>query len=216
MTGPREDWRVVEAAFEQSAASVDQCPDPALPEIAIAGRSNVGKSSLINALCGRRGLARTSRTPGRTQLLNLFHLRLQGPDRASVELRCVDLPGYGYAAATRAVRMSFAPMIEGYLSQRETLRALVLLVDLRRGLVDADLQLMQFVSDRALPTLLVGTKADKLGASERNLARGRLAQAVGASPRDVLITSASTGVGLRGSDGLAQDLAMLVQDEAPA
>jgi GTP-binding protein EngB required for normal cell division len=75
---------------------------------------------------------------------------------------------------------------------------------------------MQFVSDRALPTLLVGTKADKLGASERNLARGRLAQAVGASARDVLITSASTGVGLRGSDGLAQDLAMLVQDEAPA
>lgn len=211
---PHPSWRVVSAEFETSAPSVDQAPEGGLPEVAIAGRSNVGKSSLLNALCGRRGLARTSRTPGRTQLLNVFRVTLAGPD-AKVDLRVVDLPGYGYAATHAGVRRGFGPMIEGYLKGRDALRALVLLIDLRRGLADLDRQLMEFVARRELPTLVVGTKADKLGAAARGLARRELASQLGADPHDVLLTSASAGIGL--ADGaLAADLADIARGDAEA
>lgn len=203
-------WHVVGSSFERSAAKVSQSPDPDLPEIAIAGRSNVGKSSLLNALCGRRGLARVSRTPGRTQLLNFFSLTLRGPGHPSVPLRFCDLPGYGFAAAHKSIRQGFAPMIEGYLSTRENLRALVLLVDVRRGVGDQDLEMMQFLATRQLPTLLVATKADKIGASARGLARRKLAASLGIDARDVLLTSASAGMGIEGRDGLAADLGHLV------
>ncbi len=214
-TGPSSGggWRVVDASFVLSAPSVEQCPAGELPEVAFAGRSNVGKSSLLNALTGRRGLARVSRTPGRTQLLNVFDLRLAGPGGEQRKLRCVDLPGYGFAAAHKRVRETFAPMIGGYLAQRDTLRAMVLLVDARRGtLSELDRELLELASEHQRPTLLVATKADKLGASRRGLVRRQLAAAVGMSARDVLLTSASAGLGLQGRDGLAADLADLCAD----
>lgn len=210
----RAGWRVVEAVFVTSAPSVQECPPPDRPEVAFAGRSNVGKSSLLNALAGRRGLARVSRTPGRTRLLNVFDLELRGPGDAQCSLRCVDLPGYGFAAARAEVRRGFGPMIDGYLAERESLRALVLLVDSRRGAPsELDMALLELATEHQRPTLLVATKADKLGASKRGLVRRRLAAAVGAKPRDVLLTSASSGLGLWGPDSLAADLAALA--EAP-
>jgi GTP-binding protein len=214
---PQTGWRVVSAAFETSAASVEQCPAADRFEFAIAGRSNVGKSSLVNALCGQRGLAKVSRTPGRTRLLNCFALELAPMGKrvgATVSLRCVDLPGYGWAAANKVVREAFAPMIEGYLAQRPSLGALVLLVDIRRGVGELDLQLLEWVSARRLPVLLVGTKADKLGASELGLARRRIAEAIDARPSDVLLTSATTGRGVQGDDSLAADLADLARAAA--
>ncbi len=203
-------WRVVEAAFVVSAPSVDECPPGDRPEFAFCGRSNVGKSSLLNALTLRRGLARVSRSPGRTQLLNVFDVTLAGPGDARHHVRCVDLPGYGYAAARREVREGFGPMVEAYLAQRTALRALVLLVDARRGeLGELDFALLELATANGRPALLVATKIDKLGASERGLLSRRLAETVGARPRDVLLTSASTHLGISGPHGLAAELAAL-------
>ncbi len=201
---------MVSSVFEQSAGDVKQSPEADRPEFAIAGRSNVGKSSLLNALCGQRGLARVSRTPGRTQLLNFFALELRGPGHDKLPVRLCDLPGYGFAAAGRSVREGFAPMIEGYLEKRDNLCGLVLLVDIRRGVGDLDRGMMEFLTARGLPTLLVATKADKLGVSARGQARRKLAKSVGVGARDILVTSSQAGLGLRGRDGLAADLASLV------
>ena len=209
VVAPNASWRVVAAAFETSAASVDQCPAPDRFEFAIAGRSNVGKSSLLNALVGQRSLAKVSRTPGRTRLLNAFTLDLRGGAGQALTMRCIDLPGYGFAAAHTSIRDAFAPMIEGYLAHRSSLGGLVLLVDVRRGVGELDLALLEFASARPLPILLVATKCDKLGASELGLARRRIAKELDVRPSDVLLTSASTGRGVQGPDSLASDLAEL-------
>ena len=212
---------MIDAQFELSAPSVDLCPPADLAEIAVAGRSNVGKSSLLNCFARRTGLARVSRTPGRTRLLNFFRLRLRGPERAGqgqeVELRWVDLPGYGFAKARREVRDTFGPMIETYLREREALRALVVLIDARRGPVDDDRALFEFCAAIELPCLVCATKCDKLGASERGLLPRQFAEALGIDPRDVLLTSASSGLGLTVGDrrgGLGDVLARLARDHA--
>jgi GTP-binding protein len=214
MAAQEHGWRVARARFVTSAPDVSACPEADLPEVAFAGRSNVGKSSLINALVGQRGLARTSRTPGRTQLLNVFDVDLLGEGGART-LRCVDLPGYGWVSeGGRGQRERFAPMIEGYIGGRATLRAVVLLVDVRRGVGDLDLELLQYCTDREVPCLLVATKADKLGASERGLVRRRIAESVGVRTADVLLTSASERIGITGEGGLVSDLAALAAPDS--
>ncbi len=128
-------------------------PDRGL-EVAVAGRSNSGKSSAINAIVGRKGLARTRKTPGRTQLINFFGL---APER-----RLVDLPGYGYARVAPPVRRHWQTLMEHYFAQRRSLRALLLIVDIRRGLTDFDWQMMDWAAGAQRPVAVLLTKADKL------------------------------------------------------
>jgi len=144
--------------FEGSFPSVRAMPAEDLPEIAFAGRSNVGKSSCINALLNRRKAARVSQRPGRTQALNLF--------RVDGRVRFVDLPGYGFARVPVHVRRAWGPMVEGYLQHRASLALLVLLLDIRRDPGSEDRMLAQWLAARELPVALVLTKCDKIGRSK--------------------------------------------------
>jgi GTP-binding protein len=155
----------IAARFVVSAAQPSEFPAPTLPEIAVVGRSNVGKSSLINALIGQ-DLARTSRTPGRTRLLNWFAI-----DNAPSFL-LVDLPGYGYASVSHATRESWRPLIESYLSNRAPLAGVLLLIDIRRGVQDEELDFVPWLAQlpRPIPVVVALTKGDKLAKNKRTLA----------------------------------------------
>ena len=144
---------VKRAEFIKSAVKPAHYPTANLPEIAFAGRSNVGKSSLINTLVNRRNLVKTSRQPGRTQLINFFDI--------NGAFTLVDLPGYGYAKVPAAVRKNWRPMIEGYLTGRPTLRGVVVLLDIRRDGDPKDLDLINWLNHLKIPTIIVLTKADK-------------------------------------------------------
>jgi GTP-binding protein len=180
--------KVLDAMFVAGAVDGESLPPPTLTEIAFAGRSNVGKSSLLNATMQRRGLARTSNTPGCTRQLNVFEVRLAD----GLSLRLIDLPGYGWARRSKAERAVWQTMIEGYLTKRASLRAVVLLVDVRRGVEDEERQLVEFLREprkvsepRPLEVILVATKIDKLNAAARKPAlekvrQGAVAAGVGA------------------------------------
>src|SRR5438067_245440 len=135
---------VLSAEFVKSATDAAGYPPPGLPEIAFCGRSNVGKSSALNALAGRRRLARVSRTPGRTRLINFFDLRVRTADDVEHAIRFADLPGYGFASGPRSEREQWKEMIETYLTQREPLKALVVLVDGEIGPQPSDTEMIQW------------------------------------------------------------------------
>ena len=147
-----------ECTFVMGTATLDQLPDAELPEIAFAGRSNVGKSSLVNALTGRKTLARTSNTPGRTQQLNFFNLGQQ--------LTLVDLPGYGYAKVSKTQVEAWTHTLKAYLRGRVTLRRACLLIDSRHGIKDLDREMMDMLDDAAVVYQIVLTKVDKLKKGE--------------------------------------------------
>lgn len=143
-----------QAAFLQSATTRKTLPVESGLEIAFAGRSNAGKSSVINRVCSQKALARTSKTPGRTQLINFFRL----PDGHFL----VDLPGYGYAKVPEKVKLEWQKFIEAYLTQRNTLRGLVLVMDIRHPLTEYDQTMLHWAQSRALPVHILLNKADKL------------------------------------------------------
>jgi GTP-binding protein len=177
----------VNARFITSAAEPDQFPAEGLPEIAVVGRSNVGKSSLINSLIGQPGLARTSRTPGRTRLINWFEV-----DR---KFQLVDLPGYGYADVSRELRAAWRPLIEAYLAGRKTLAGVLLLIDIRRGPEHEELDFVPWLEARKTPIVVALTKADKLAKAKRNLEASKAKRALGLR-RDPIAVSAQTGDGI--------------------
>jgi GTP-binding protein len=174
------------ARFVAGAARPEQLPPAGPPEIAFAGRSNVGKSSLLNRLLGRRSLARVSRTPGRTQQINFFAV--------GEALRFVDLPGYGFARVPGAVQAEWRVLVERYLAERRTLRAVVVLIDARRGLEPDDARLLEFLDANGIASLLVATKIDKLKRSER--ARALAAAAGARAGIRPIAFSAATGEGV--------------------
>lgn len=159
--------KTLSAEFIKSAVDPKQYPQADFPEVAFVGRSNVGKSSLINALTGKKGLAKTSNTPGRTQLINFFFI-----DRRYI---FVDLPGYGFARVPEAVRKGWGPMVETYLRERANLRLVVLIMDIRREPSGYDLELMRWLSHYCKPYLTVLTKTDKLSRSQVLLQSRRFA-----------------------------------------
>ena len=162
-------------------------PGPARPEIALAGRSNVGKSSLLNLLVGRRSLARASRTPGKTRALNVF----SWGDRCYL----VDVPGYGWAKVGQAERAAWHRLVEGYVAERPALAGVIWLLDIRREPSPEDLDFRACLVARSMPTLVVLTKADQVGRAKRDERVAAVGAGTGVDGKDFLITSARTREG---------------------
>lgn len=197
---------IVHADFLQSAASAAQWPQLELPEVALCGRSNVGKSTLLNTMLTRKGLARVSRTPGRTQLLNFFTVTVSRPtsgaaaERERQQLMLADLPGFGYAQVSRSELAKWRPMMEKYLTERTPLRAVVLLCDGRRAadrdaaeLLFEELELGRFLREYDRTVIPVLTKADKLSKHERKPTALALQRLFG---QRVTVVSGQTGEGM--------------------
>lgn len=201
--------RISNAEFVAGAAQPDQIPSPAMfenaPEIAFAGKSNVGKSSLLNMMLSRKGLARTSNTPGRTRQVNFFDVSLVRKEAFEQEfpprIVFVDLPGYGYAKVSKSEHHGWKDLIEGYFENRPNLKALYVLVDLRRGVEPDDEELIEYGQTQLIKSLRVSvvvTKIDKLPKNQQKPAISKLMRArdtsIGA-PIPVLATSAETADG---------------------
>ncbi len=180
--------KIISAEFIKSAVKPDQYPKTLMPEIAFAGRSNVGKSSLINTLLGRRKLAQTSATPGKTRLINFFIVN----DRISV----VDLPGYGFAKVSRAEQETWGPMIETYLRERENLRLVVSILDVRHDPTQQDRDLIEWLRHYGRSYLVVLTKSDKLSRGQTLQRRKQIMACLGPGEQEMpLLFSAQTGEG---------------------
>jgi len=188
--------RVADARFMLSATGPKDgvgWPTEGPPEVAFIGRSNVGKSTLLSSLMGRKGLVRISADPGRTRLINFFELTLFDDANVPHPIRLVDLPGYGYAKVSKEEKKTFRPIVQRFLEDRTALCAAVLLVDLRRGAEIEETELAHFMRDHGRRVVLVGTKADKLPKHERKPAAEKLAKQL---EHRVLVVSGETGAGL--------------------
>jgi len=192
--------KVISAALETSAAGAEGFPREDLPEVAFLGRSNVGKSSLLNKLAARRGLARTSASPGKTRLLHFFRLVVRDDDAPDASrdrtLLFVDLPGYGYAQVSHAEREQWKTLIERYLAARPPLRVAVLLQDVRRDPADDETLLLAWLEERGVPSLVAITKTDKLPPMQRAKRLREIERAFALPAGRVVATSAEKGLGI--------------------
>ncbi len=179
--------KISSAEFIKSATRPGNYPPQQIPEIAFAGRSNVGKSSLINVLVKRKGLVRTSSTPGRTQLINFFNINNQ--------FSLVDLPGYGYAKVPLAVKKAWGPMIRTYLEVRESLHGVVFIFDIRRIPREEDIRMLDWLEEFGVPTIPVITKIDKVKRSQRNKQIELIVEETGLPQDAFSLFSASTREG---------------------
>ena len=175
------------AKFVISLPEYTNFPGIGKKEIAFAGRSNVGKSSLINSLCKSRSLAKTSGTPGKTRLINIFLI--------NDSIHFVDLPGYGYAKVSKAEKERWAHMMDDYFKTSDNLSACILLVDLRHKPTEQDVQMLDFLRYNSIPYTIVATKADKLSRAQQNRAKMLVAHTLVVQPWEILLWSSVTGLG---------------------
>ena len=201
--GPERDAKgpalIKRVEFAGAIGMRGQGPPGDLPQVAIAGRSNCGKSSLINALMGRKKLARVSQTPGKTREINFYEV--------NESFYLVDLPGYGYARAPEEMRQKWPSIIDGFLSENPRLEGVILLMDARRGVLPADRRLLSFLAEHEVPVLYVLTKIDKLNRAGRKSATAAVRADLEAPADQVLATSARTREGL---DSLIESIFALV------
>jgi len=176
--------KITSAEFVTSATKPSQYPPEGWPEIAFAGRSNVGKSSLINVLVNRKRLVKTSSTPGRTQLVNFFDINKY--------ITLVDLPGYGYAKVPASVKKKWGPMIETYLSGRGTLKGVVVILDIRRTPREEEHNLIAWLAHYSIPSILVLTKVDKLSKTKQAKQRATVARTLARDAADLILFSAKS------------------------
>ncbi len=180
-------WHGSDAKFIKSVFKTAHLPDPEFAEIAFAGRSNVGKSSLINKLLNRKKLVKVSATPGKTQSLNFFQV--------GNEIYLVDLPGYGFAKVPNRVKNDWMGLISSYILNRETLCCVVVIIDIRHEVKNLDLELVTWLKSEKIPLLLVYTKQDKLTANKRRQQAAILDAGFGVSPEERVLFSAKSGEG---------------------
>jgi GTP-binding protein len=179
--------RYDQARFEASYGHAADIPEAELPEVSFAGRSNVGKSSLLNKLVGRKALAKVSSTPGRTANVNFFEVD---------GIYLVDLPGYGFAKVSKAEQKRWANLISDYFAQERSFNLVVALVDIRHDAQKLDVQMLDFLRNSELPFIVALTKADKLSKNKQEQQRSRLAKQFGLSRDQLIVTSAQTGQGI--------------------
>jgi GTP-binding protein len=183
--------KVLSAEWLATAAGPDGFPRPGASEVAFLGRSNVGKSSLLNALVRRKKLARISSAPGKTRLIHFYRV-----ERAGCEMNLVDLPGYGYAKVSKSERARWRGLVESYLEDRPTLLAAVLLQDLRRDLTEDETLLIDWLEQREIPVVLAITKVDKLKPMRRKARLNALQKSISLSKSRVIATSAEKRIGI--------------------
>ncbi|HUT43305.1 MAG TPA: ribosome biogenesis GTP-binding protein YihA/YsxC [Desulfobacterales bacterium] len=175
------------AEFVTSAVKPSQYPPAVLPEIAFAGRSNVGKSSLINTLVNRKRLVKTSSTPGRTQLINFFNI--------NEEFTFVDIPGYGYAKVPASVKKNWGPMIETYITTRKTLKGVILIMDIRRTPGPEEMNMLDWLNHHGIPSIPVLTKSDKLSKTRQQKQLKEISNTLSADKNNFILFSAKSRQG---------------------
>ena len=190
-----EEITVIKSEYVTSAVSKKNCPEEILPEIVFVGRSNVGKSSLINSLTRRKNLARTSGTPGKTQTINFFRVTLKNSDDVRNEIFFVDLPGYGYAKTSKTNRKFWAKFVDEYLSSGRDIKFVCQLVDMRHEPMESDLQSFASLVEKNLPVLVVATKSDKIGKTERKKHLDAIQKALGVDAESILPYSSTKNEG---------------------
>lgn len=198
-----EKMRIVKSELEAVAVKPSQYPEAGLPEIAFAGRSNVGKSSLLNLLTGRKSLARVSANPGKTRTINFY--------RVNDSFRIVDLPGYGYAKAAKSVTENWGQMMESYLGNREGLLKVVQLVDIRHEPTAQDVQMYEYLRHYGLDGIVVATKSDKVSGSQRNKCISVIRKKLALSEDDVVIPVSS--LKKTGNDRLLEYIESLLEKQ---
>ena len=193
--------KIVESEFVSSAVKKEQYPETPFLEIAVAGRSNVGKSSLINILLNRKKIAKTSSTPGKTRLLNFFKVRVIRYNEQQERIgegyfSLVDLPGYGYAKVSKTEREKWKAMIKNYLVSRPQLKLLLLLVDIRHSADPKDIMMIELLNSYALPSIIIATKSDKIRKNEIPGFRKKLSLELSKDKEDILSVSSLKKTGL--------------------